>query len=250
MSEPNELQEPQVTDVPEPDQEPHEPIPDEADQQAEEEATEAEEPAGEPAEAPEEQGASQAEWEARFTKSEKRFATYTRQISDIYGDDATDLIPVSISPSAPPGFIYVHDAGRVPEDVKAPILEFFGIAREQDYEPDPETETCRVCKGKTKTKTGSHAAEFQTRTCPRCKGWGYTIQGRAPSDAQTLTNGAVQDAPAQVGPLVTDENDAWGEPRVLPDGRLNPNYGKMPQFKELIEPWGVTANLTAQDTVA
>jgi hypothetical protein len=235
-----EAEVPTVADVPEPDQEPTE---DEAEAEAEAERQAEPEPEVES----EAQGATQAEWEARFNKSEKRFATYTRQVSDIYGDDAVNLIPVSISPSAPPGFIYKYDAGNVPDEVKAPILEFFGIAREQDYEPDPETVACSDCKGKGKTKTGSTVGNHETRPCPTCKGYGYTTKAGAVPVAISGTNGQNITADFNVTPLVTEDVDNWGEPKILPDGRLNPNYGKQPQFKEQVAPWGVTANLTAQD---
>src|SRR5437867_3233617 len=105
MSEPNELQEPQVTDVPEPDQEPSEPAQPTEDETAEDEAAEAEDPAQESTEAPEAQSVSPQEWEKRWKKSEGAFQTYVRAIGRIWEEDATDLIPVSISPSAPPGFI-------------------------------------------------------------------------------------------------------------------------------------------------
>jgi hypothetical protein len=40
----------------------------------------------------------------------------------------------------------------------------------------------------------------------------------------------VYDLPSEE-PLVTDGNDVWGSPKLLPDGQENPNYGKMPQYK-------------------
>ena len=44
--------------------------------------------------------------------------------------------------------------------------------------------------------------------------------------------------------------DEWGEPMILPDGRENPNYGRMPHRKMLVEPYGVTANLRAEPVEA
>ena len=35
------------------------------------------------------------------------------------------------------------------------------------------------------------------------------------------------------------------EPRILPDGRQNPNFGKWPQYKIQVAPYGVTAGLNA-----
>ena len=44
--------------------------------------------------------------------------------------------------------------------------------------------------------------------------------------------------------------DEWGEPMILPDGRENPNYGRMPHRKILVEPYGMTANLRAEPVEA
>jgi hypothetical protein len=48
-----------------------------------------------------------------------------------------------------------------------------------------------------------------------------------------------------VATMAYDEVDEWDEPRILPDGRENPNFGKMPNRKIPVEPWGVTAGLNA-----
>jgi hypothetical protein len=215
----------------------------------EEEAHEAEQAAQEPTEAPEAQGTTPEEWERRFQRVETAFRTYTKKVTEIYADEAPLLSPFAISPSAPPGFVYGPDAGRVPEEIQRATFEFFGLAREQDYADDPETVACSACEGKGKTRTGSTVANHETRPCPTCKGWGYTTKAGAPPSSASVGNGSGDAEGVQVGPLVTDDKDNWGEPRVLPDGRLNPNYGKQPQFKEQIEPWGVTANLTTQDAV-
>src|SRR5437879_2926390 len=64
---------------------------------------------------PEQEGTTPEAWEKRFTKAEQRFSTYTKAITGLWEDDAIHVVPVSISPSAPPGFLDVRDAGRVPE---------------------------------------------------------------------------------------------------------------------------------------
>jgi hypothetical protein len=120
MTQEPELTEPNVADVPEPDQPIDEPGPSDDEATEEEEAHEAETHEGEPGPEPVAQGVSPQEWEKRWKKSEGAFQTYVRAIGRIWEEDATDLIPISISPSAPPGFIYGPDAGRVPDDVKNP----------------------------------------------------------------------------------------------------------------------------------
>ena len=39
-------------------------------------------------------------------------------------------------------------------------------------------------------------------------------------------------APSAEGPAVVADADAWGSPRLLADGQENPNYGRMPQYKD------------------
>lgn len=217
-----------------------------------EEAAESEEPEAEetdhpepPAEAP--QQVTPEAWEKRFQKVEKRFDTYVRAVTAIWEDDAIHLTPFNLDPSAPPGFIDTRNAGLIEEGTKQAALAFLGFAREQEYEADPETRECPTCKGKGKTKTGSHVAGKETRACPSCKGSGATGLGVVPpvqsanghsEEAWTLAEASSADAP---------ERDNWQEPRVLPDGRENPNYGRQPQYKVLVEPWGMTAGLGVQD---
>jgi hypothetical protein len=189
-----------------------EPDQDPAEEEAEEEAHEREQGAGEPTEAPEPQGAQQDEWEKRYASAEKYFATYTRRIAEKWGDDAIHLAPFNIDPSAPPGFIDMRNAGHVDEDTKAAAMEFLGFPREQDYEPDPEARQCGICKGKGRTK---HAP-----------------------------------AGERVEPLASGDVDSWQQPRILPDGRPNPNYGKTPDYWIDVAPWGSTRFLTAQSEVS
>jgi hypothetical protein len=247
MTQEPELEAPNVADVPEPDQPLDEPGPSDDDATEEEEAHEAETHEPEPAAEPEAQGLSPADWEKRFQKSDRAFDTYTRAISKIWEDDAVDLLPVVVSPSAPPGFLNKHDAGRVPDEVKTPILEFFGIAREKNYRPDPETHTCPTCDGEGKTETGSKVASFATRACPTCGGRGATGLDRAPQVPQG--NGHKEEAftLTSSGPLEAADVDNWGEPRFLPDGSVNENYGRQPQYKVEHPVYGRTAGLTAQD---
>jgi hypothetical protein len=229
------------------------PVADEAaheEAEHEEAAHEAEQAADEPEEAPEQQATTQETWEKRFTYAEKLFETYRRKIFDKWEEDALTLVPFNIDSGAPPGFIDTRNAGHVDEDTKAAAMEFLGFPREQDYEADPDAQQCATCKGKTKTKTGSNDPAHATRTCPTCKGFGYTIAGRAPSDVAAPTNGATSVTLAPVEPVSTGDFDAWNQPRILPTGVPNPNFGKTPDYWISIPPWGDTRGLTAQDVTA
>lgn len=219
------------------------------EEQAEEEAHEAEQAAEEPEAPAEAQGATQEDWEERFRKAEARFKTYTRQIADYWAEDAVHLVPFNIDSGAPPGFIDTRNAGHVDDDTKAAAMEFLGFPREQDYEPDPQARQCDACKGKGLVNTGSKVPGNETRDCPTCEGLGYIAPG--------ATNGAaaIKLAPghAKVGEreeaIASGDIDSWQQPRILPDGRQNPNFGRTPDYWIKVEPWGDTRGLTAQSAV-
>jgi hypothetical protein len=125
-------------------------------------------------------------------------------------------------------------------------MRFLGFATEQDYEASTIVRACAQCVGKGKVTTGSTVAGHETVTCPSCKGYGYVPP---PTAAGTVAGSAevVPFAPAPLEPVGEQPDvDEWQEPRILPDGRENPNYGMMPHRKMLVEPWGVTAGLRAE----
>ena len=183
-------------------------------------------------------------------KIDRSFKTYQAAVERNLGDEVTDwlLCPLCAAGMAP-GFLNRHDLGRVPDEVVANVQTFLGFQREQDYPQDPGTQTCQTCNGTTKVKTGATAGEHMVRTCPNCKGYGYT----PPPGQAAKPNGAppnVAEVVAEnLAELETPERDNWGEPRVLPDGTLNANYGKMPQFKQVHPTYGVTAQLTPEELV-
>lgn len=225
--------EPEVPDAPEPDEN------DDDDDDDEPEAQVAPEP--------QPSGISLDEREKRSRKIEQSFQTYAASVARNHPEYESDLIPCLLCPPAHPGFLNIHDAGRVPREVTDAVQAFLGFAREIDYAPAPDTRTCGTCNGEGKVDSGSHVPEHRTRTCPTCIGYGYEpppggvqngARALAPSDAAVA-------ATVPAGPPA--DVDEWGEPRILPDGRSNPNYGRMPVHKVAVEPWGATAGLTAQN---
>ena len=123
----DELTEPTVTDVPEPDQD--------GEEEAAAEAGESPDvPFEEPEPEQEAQGPTQEEWEARFDKAAARFKTYTAQISKIWEEDALHLMPFPLDAGAPTGFIDVRNKGHVEDETKAAVLAFLGFDGETTIE--------------------------------------------------------------------------------------------------------------------
>ncbi len=245
MTEPEheeELTEPGVADVPEPDQDPEA-------EEAEEEHAGPEDGADEPTEAPAPEGPTQEEMEARIKKTERAFDTYTRAVGKIWEEDAQNFLPFSLDPFSPPGFIDPRNAGRADAETQNVVMEYLGFPREQDYEPDPYAHVCPTCKGKTRTSTGSQSTEYRTRLCPDCKGIGYKDQREPHTNGAMPPPSSPLDAAQTVTDITVGERDNWGEPRILPDGSRNENFGLMPQYKRPHPVYGITANYDATQSV-
>jgi hypothetical protein len=173
---------------------------------------------------------SPEELEKRSQKIDKAWDTYARAVGRILEEDANDLVPLYISPSAPPGFLSPYDAGRVPDEVKKPLLDFLGVVQEADYPLDPMKVACDLCKGMGKTSTESHVPAYSVLVCRVCNGTGLK------PDAQAIMDGAAKLQPVLV-PAGLDapepppaDVDNWNTPRLTPDGMPNPNYGKQPSY--------------------
>lgn len=176
------------------------------------------------------------EFEQRAKKVAQSFATYTRKVSSELPMLADDLTPCPLCPELHPGFVDVNDAGRLPAEVVQVVELFLGRQQEAEYRSNAETKACDGCDGLGKVKSGSKVANYALLTCPQCQGTGF----------YPPPNGAVPTAPPPVkdgnGNLVetfraeqTNE-DPWGSPRLLANGTENPNYGRMPQYKDATLP--------------
>ena len=225
-------------------QTPQEPVSDDGAELEAEESEAEEVGASGSEEPPQADAALQEIWDKRWQTADRAAKAYFKKIEDAWGDDAVKLTRFMLGPNAPYGYISSDDVGRVPAELKEGLELYLGHVREQDYEPDPNAAQCATCKGKGFTALPSLVGGNDKRTCPTCNGAGWLEQAAAaPGSAG---NGYAP--PALVAPLTPDiqhgETDEWGEPRILPDGRANPNYGKLPQHKVTVEPFGITRLLT------
>lgn len=223
-------------------------IPDDADEEAEAEADDEDESAPEPEPEPSDTGLSPEELEKRFGKVDASFKTYTNAVSRNLEEYSLDLIGCPLcSPTPHPAFINKHDMGRIPADVADNVKLVLGLKREEEYPPHPGVSRCATCAGLGKVQTGSLVPDHAKIVCPNCKGYGYNPPPGT-SVGGTPANGAATASPLAAPPDIPEEDvDAWNEPRVLPDGTLNENFGKLPQYKKPHPVYGVTAGLTALD---
>ena len=176
----------------------------------------------------------------------KKFETYAKAVGDTYEEDGQYLYPCPLCSDNHKGFVDLRYAGQIPGEIAAEVHSYLTGSAVGNFEQDPGTKTCPVCAGKTQVKTGAISGQWITRTCPNCGGYGFMPPPTEVVGSKGLngSGGVLALVPEDTGP--SEDVDEWGEPRILPDGTLNANFGMMPNRKTIHPVYGVTANLTAQ----
>jgi hypothetical protein len=209
-----------------PAEEPQEPETPEEGAEPEDEQEEPQEPAPEPT-----GGMSERQLEEVRRKLERSATTWRNRVSELLWDEASYLVACELCDPIIPGFHFPAEVEQPRDAVHERLLEVLRTPGEPEYLPDPNTRECGVCGGLGKTLTKGKVPGKTQRVCRVCKGQGYLSND--PAD-QFTGNGAVDEPGFDLPndePLVSGDADIWGSPRLLPDGMDNPNYGKMPQYK-------------------
>lgn len=141
------------------------------------------------------------------------------------------------------GLVDLRHAGNYPREIISGVMGFLGLARERDYKQSGSHTPCSFCDANGKVATGSHVPEHVTVTCPECRGFGYTPPPTAQGTVVALPGVTAPPPPPPTADIETGDVDNWGEPKILPDGRPNPNFGRQPAYKVQVEPYGATAHL-------
>lgn len=198
LDEQDELQEPTVTPVPEPDQ-------DERDEEAEAEPAAPEQPEDGPAELAAHHGPTPDEWEERHRKAEAKFRTYANAVGKIYEEQANDYLPCPLCNDAPAGFVHPASVGKFPDEVVGAVMTILGQTQAGDVPDDPYSHPCSTCQGWGVVRTGSRVPNQDVRGCLDCRGLGYQPNENTGQTidlpttvATTTTNGEF--VPAATGP--------------------------------------------------
>lgn len=174
---------------------------------------------------------SEAEIRAKIEKIGRSAQTFRRRIEEVLGDDAVALVPCELCEPEIPGFHWPVEYARARDEIHARLLQVLKTPAEIQYRTDPSTRECEVCGGEGKLERPTKVAAQKLTTCHVCRGFGFQpppdLQGSAGPAAAGMEQGTVP--PDDFGP--TADVDIWGEPRILDDGRLNPLFGLMPQYK-------------------
>src|SRR5439155_25154499 len=174
---------------------------------------------------------SEASMEKFFKGLAARTATLSRSIEGELGENYADLSACPLCADGIVGQIYPPEWITPTSELQGRLLEVLKTPMTPEYRDAPNVRQCGTCAGWGSVLSGSRVAGKERVLCPTCKGNGFQGEAQA-SNPPLPTNGEVQFEPAaDAVPLVSEDTDIWGSPKLLEDGQENPNYGKMPQYK-------------------
>jgi len=177
------------------------------------------------------QGPSEAEMEKTLAKIDRSATTYRNRVAELLGEQANDLSPCPLCSDGIMGHLFPVDWITPVNETQARLLEVLKTPQSPEYRPAPNVRQCGTCAGWGSVLSGSRVAGKERVLCPTCKGNGFQGEVVATNPPASPNGEVVFEPAADAVPLVSDDADIWGSPKVLDDGQDNPNYGKMPQYK-------------------
>lgn len=171
--------------------------------------------------------------EAAAKKIDQAANTYRRRIESLLGaDNFAVLVPCELCSGDILGFHYPPELMIPESDLDQRLIEALAGPARPEYVDSPDRHMCDVCNGYGEVLTGSKVPGKGRIKCATCRGYGFTPPlGIAHADPGSAD--ADLEPPAPAAPLaVADQSDAWGSPKYLDDGQENPNWGRMPQYKD------------------
>jgi hypothetical protein len=207
--------------------------PDEPETPSEPEPEQGDEPEQpEPPQEPEPTGLSIEELEKVRKKLDTSATTWRNRVSDLLGEEAQMLVPCELCDPLIPGFHWPPELEQPRDDRHAHLLDVLRTPDSPDYSPAQHVRRCQLCDGWGVVLSGSRVAGKGQVKCQMCKGNGFVGDAIMPTEAPPQNGVPEVEFPEDTGPLVRSDEDSWGSPRLLPDGQENPNWGRMPQYKD------------------
>lgn len=227
----SEIGDDELTSTPQAPSTPGEPEPGNLDAEPEPEPEPIEPPSEPPAEPVALEGMSEKEREQQQKKLDAEAKRHTERVAALLGDDAVDAILCPFCDPQLQGFLWPESLDHPRDEIHARMIEVLREPAKVEYLPDPNVERCSTCDGYGKTDTKSRVPGKDTKICDRCKGAGYFPPPGFGANGVVNIGEAQELVPAGHHEQVIEDADAWGSPRLMLDGQENPNYGKMPQYK-------------------
>ena len=187
-------------------------------------------PSEPPAEAPAPTGLSPKEREAQQKKLDAEAKRHTERITALLGDEAEDVTECPFCDPQLQGYFYDSQLATPRSEMQAAMIDALKRPLQVEYVQAENISQCNHCKGLGKVLTGSLVPRNESVACRGCNGFGYLPP---PTMAQNggISTDQLEQLVAVGGPeLVYEDVDNWNHPRLLPDGRENPNYGRQPQY--------------------
>jgi len=120
--------------------------------------------------------ATDADAEAKGKEWDRVAKYLAKNVGDIEGDEAIYKVECPCCRSqGTPGYIDPRLAAD--PEIVGPVLTWFGMASDDDYNKDPYCRKCDTCNGKTKTLSGSDDPGQKFVVCFDCKGRGWIPVG-------------------------------------------------------------------------
>lgn len=194
-----------------------------------EEGEEGEQP--EPEEEAQFHGPSAEEIEKMGKRLDAEATRHANRLSEIMGESAQALERCELCDPQTAGFHLPVEYMQPESDLDARLIEVLKTPSLPDYMQAQHVRRCGNCDGWGSVLSGSRVAGKDRVKCPNCQGNGFQGPAQIVADAPSTNGPVAVELPDDAQPLVSDDADIWGSPRLLPDGQENPNYGKMPQYK-------------------
>jgi hypothetical protein len=236
--EPDQPTQPEAT----PDVEPEGPevptgTPEQPDEETEaeeaDEPAEGEPPADEPpTDQPEPQGLSDEEAERIGRQLDKERTRHSNRVSEIMGEWAQPLEACPLCEPNIPGFIFPPAQTAARDELHARLLQVLSTPARRKLNRDPTKVRCEVCDGAGKLEVDTDVPTQKETMCGTCNGKGWVGQGGF-AETTRQTNEVVSAVVASNGQTEPQpDTDPFGSPKLLDSGMENPNWGRMPQFKD------------------
>lgn len=171
---------------------------------------------------------SEKEIEAVWKKVEKSATTWRNALSRYLGEQANDLYTCPMCDERTPGY-FGDDLIREPQNrMRERLFETLSVEPDAEYRKAQHASECGDCSGLGEVLSGSRVPNHVRIPCPGCRGVGFvttrdfpaiTLSASDNADV-TLANGEQE----QHAPVA----DAWGQPLITPDGKVNPSFGHPP----------------------
>lgn len=221
---------PEPDPTPEPDT-PETPEPENPDAEPEPEPEHIDGPDAPPAPEPAVPQLTDKEREQQQKNLDREAKRHSEKVESLLGAETDSIIVCPFCDPQLQGYLWEESLQHPRDEMQAALFGALTAPPHPEYQDAPHAHRCQDCDGYGVVNSGSRKPGNETISCPTCRALGYITDPRFSVNGTTEQDASLSLVPAGGGEQVIEDTDAWGSPRLLGDGQENPNYGKMPQYK-------------------